>query len=546
MERKYFKEKVIYQIYPRSFADSNDDGIGDLNGITSKLDYLKDLGVGIIWLSPIYDSPLDDMGYDVRNYFEIHKDYGTMEDFDNLIKEAKKRNIRVVMDLVVNHTSDENKYFTEALKDPNSPYRKWYYFRKGRGKNGKKAPNNWQSIFTGSAWEELKNEPGMYYLHLYGKKQPDLDFHNEEVIKEVEKILTYWLDKGVYGFRCDVIDQIYKTSLENGRFRFLNTGLEHYLCQKGNHDVLKRFRQDVFSHYDTVVIGENAFMTYDQGKEFMQGDELDMFFQFDHMNIDKCALPIFRKKFKVKNLRYAMFRWEEEVSWNAIYFENHDQLRSIDRFGNPQKYYKESGKALATLLITIKGTPFIYNGQEIGMLDYDHINEEDINDVSVKNVARMLKHVPLTKRQKEKLEFAINRDNVRSPMAWSNSINAGFCPTAKPWLKANEKYKLGINVADNEKDPESILNYYKKLISLRNNDEILQYGEFVLHQSNKNLIVYSRVLDNHEYFVIINLSKKNIKIKQNLNNWEKIIENTCINQFVGKVPPYYAGVYKVK
>lgn len=343
--------------------------------------------------------------------------------------------------------------------------------------------------------------------------------------------------------RCDVIDQIYKTSLEDGKRRMLNVGIEHYLCQKGNHDVLKRFRNDVFSKYDCVVIGENAFMTYNQGKEFMNG-ELDMFFQFDHMGVDKASLPVFHKKFKTKNLRYAMFEWQKEVDWNANYLENHDQLRSINRFGNPKYYYLESGKALATLLISIKGTPFIYNGQEIGMLNYEDIDLNDIQDVAARNVRDILKKFHFPKYFVKKLVYRIDRDNSRSPMQWNRSKNAGFSSADSTWLKVNNNYLNGLNVEDELKDKNSILNFYKQLINLRNKDEVLQFGEFEPINGNKNFIEFYRELDGKKYYVIISLSSKNIKQKNQLK-LERIISNYEVDcQTI--IPPYYAAIYEVK
>ncbi|MEG2052891.1 MAG: alpha-glucosidase [Bacilli bacterium] len=542
MKYKAYEDRVIYQIYPRSFKDSNGDGIGDLPGIISKLDYLKDLGIGIIWLSPIYKSPLDDMGYDVADYYSIHSDYGTMDDFDKLIIEASKRDIKIVMDLVVNHTSDEHKWFVEALKDPQSPYRDYYYFKRGKGKDFRLPPNNWDSVFTGTAWEELKNEPGMFYLHLYGVKQPDLNYHNPKVIKEVENIIEFWLNKGVYGFRCDVIDQIYKTTLEDGKFRFFNKGVEHYICQPGNHEVLKTLRKNVFDkREDSMFMGENAFMTIDQGKAFFD-HELDMFISFDHMNIDKRSIPVFKKKFKVKKLRDALFMWQTSVPWNALYLENHDQLRSINRFGDLKHYYKESGKVLALLLLTLRGTPLIYNGEEIGMLNYNEIKFEDINDVAILSCYKIGKkyHVPFNFLMKHL--YNINRDNARSPIQWNKDINAGFS-TGKPWLKTNVNYASGINVQSELAEQDSILNFYKRMLKYRNNSDILKHGEFIPLELNKNVIYFERQLDGKSLFVVVNLSKKSIKT-QELIGKKCIISNIPLtNEKV--ISPYFAGIFEI-
>lgn len=539
MLHKTFEKGVMYQIYPRSFADSNNDGIGDIQGIISKLDYLKDLGVKIIWLSPIYESPLDDMGYDISNYYKIHKDYGTMEDFDQLIIEATKRELKIVMDLVVNHTSDEHEWFKQALADPKSKYRDYYYFRPG--KNAKRPPNNWDSMFTGSAWEKVPNEDNMYYLHLYSKKQPDLNYHNKEVINEVKKILNFYFDKGVYGFRCDVIDQIYKTTLKDGKFRFLNKGIEHYLCQPGNHIILKELRKEVFDkHEDSMFLGENAFMNVSQGKAFFD-KELDMFISFDHMNVDKGSIPVFKKKFKPKKLRQALFMWQKEVPWNALYLENHDQLRSINRFGNSNKHYNESAKALAMLLLTLRGTPIIYEGEEIGMLNYPQRTIEETNDVAILNTYKLMRKLHFSKKHAEKLLMNINRDNARSPMQWCDEINGGFSEN-KPWLDSNINANKFINVQDNAADPESILNFYKKMIDFRNNSEALKFGDFIPVTSDKRVICFIREKGKDKLLITINLSSKYIV---HLDFGEQILLSNYKNKSSKLLPPYYAEIKRL-
>lgn len=508
MERKYYQENIVYQIYPRSFCDSNGDGIGDLQGIISKLDYLKDLGVGIIWLSPIYKSPLDDMGYDVASYYEIHPDYGTMRDMEELIKEAKKRNIKILMDLVINHTSDEHEWFLQS-KDVNSKYHDYYYWRAGR-KNNKKPPNNWDSMFSGSAWE-YDEDNNLWYLHLYSKKQVDLNYHNEDVILEVEKILKFWLDKGIYGFRCDVINQIYKTSLKNGRKNLFMTGKEHYLNQEGNHLILKRFYQDVFKNYDAMTVGETFGVSPKEAIKFMD-NELTMCFSFEHLNLDKRSIPVFKKKYHPSNLKNVLIKWQKEVDWNTNFFENHDQHRSIERYGDAKKYYLESAKMLATIILTLRGTPFIYQGEEIGMLDnhYDSLN--DIQDVSAHRVYQTIKKLLPFLSEKKVLDLVDtnNRDHSRTPMCWDASLHAGFS-TAKSWIKEAPFYQE-INVQNNLDNPNSIFHYYQSLIQIRRKHLPLSYGAIEFLPSNKNVLCFYRKLTNHPaIFVIINLSKKRIK-----------------------------------
>lgn len=507
MEKKFYLENVVYQIYPRSFCDSNGDGIGDINGIISKLDYLQDLGVGILWLSPVYKSPLDDIGYDVSDYMDIHPDYGTLADMDNLISEAKKRGMRIVMDLVVNHTSDEHAWFI-ASKDINSPYHKFYYWRKGRA-NNKKPPNNWDSMFSGSAWKYDK-DVDMWYLHLYGEKQVDLDYHNEEVIQEVEKILKFWLDRGVYGFRCDVINQIYKTSLANGRKRFYMTGKEHYLNQAGNHIILKRFYDDVFSKYDCFTVGETFNIDINDMKKFVD-HELTMCFNFEHLGLDRARIPVFKKKYHPAALKKVIKKWQENLDWNTNVFENHDQHRSVERFGSLD-HYEESGKMLAMLLLTLRGTPFIYQGEEIGMANNSYDSLSEINDVSAHNVYALIKKIFPFFSEKKIMEMVDlnNRDHSRTPMQWDDTIYGGFS-TSKPWIKDNPIDYQRTNVKKAIADPASIFNFYKELIKIRKDNPVLSYGKIRFLPSNRNVLAYYRFDDNDSFLVVVNLAKKKIK-----------------------------------
>ena len=511
MEEKRYRQKVVYQIYPRSFCDSNGDGIGDIPGIISKLDYLKDLGVGIVWLSPVYASPLFDMGYDIADYYAIHKDYGTMEDFDRLIAEAKKRDISIVMDLVVNHTSDEHAWF-QASRDKNSPYRDFYIWRKGKGKDGKKPPNNWTSQFTGPAWT-YDEKSGEWYLHLFADKQPDLNWHNPKVLEEVEKIIRFYLDKGVYGFRCDVINQIYKESLEDGKGHAQSgRGSEHYLMTEGNHRILRQIHEDVFAKMDdSVMIGETFNVDIPNGQKFLSNKELDLFFQFDTMAVDKSLQGAWTKKFKPRNLREVTYRFQKGIEWNANYLENHDQRRSIARFGDEKKYWKESGKALACFNLCLRGTPFVYQGQEIGMLNYPPRDPRLSLDCAARQVYKVLKKIPLPRFIKFKMCNLIDRDHERSPMQWKNAVSAGFSTSKTTWLPVNENY-VSINVEDEEKDPGSILNYYKKIIALHNENEVLKQGEFVEVKVKGDLIAFKRVLGEKEILVLVSLSKKRLAV----------------------------------
>ena len=514
MESKYWRNHVVYQLYCRSFCDSNGDGIGDIPGIISKLDYLASLGVGILWLNPIYASPQFDMGYDISDYYSINPEYGTMEDFDLLLSEAKKRGIRIVMDLVVNHTSSDHAWFKQS-KDLSSPYRDFYFWRDGKKKDSKVPPNNWTSQFSGPAWT-YDEEVGKWYLHLYAKEQPDLNWHNPKVLEEVEKILRFWLDKGVYGFRCDVINQIWKESLKDGKgHAFTGRGMEHYLMKEGNHKILKALYTDVFSHYDTVVIGETYKVDKPNGVKFLTNHELDMFFEFDRTNVDRRAIPVFKKKFRAKNLRKILYSWQETVEWNANYLENHDQIRSLPRFGDPKKHFFESGSALACLNFCLRGTPFVYQGEEIGMLDLPKSDPALSQDVTVTTVNRLMKKMLLPKWLRTHLIWRVNRDNARSPMQWDDSVSSGFSSSPKTWLPVNPNYNT-INVMREEKDPHSLLSYYKKLIKLHNESEILCFGTFRPFETKGDLFAFSRCLKGKTVLVLVNLGKRKVSVPKGL------------------------------
>lgn len=503
MEHRFFEHSVVYQIYPRSFCDSNGDGIGDIPGIISKLDYLSELGVGILWLSPVYRSPNTDYGYDVSDYYDINPEFGTLKDMDRLIAEARKRGIRIVMDLVVNHTSDEHAWFRDSIR-PDSPYRDFYYWRKGR-RNNKKPPNNWESNFGGSAWSYVP-EADAWYLHLFAKKQPDLDWHNPRVLEEVEKILRFWLDRGVYGFRCDVINQIWKENLEDGKKSLWITGKEHYLHKDGCHQILKKLHDDVYSHYDCMTVGETGFVSLEQGKRFLEG-ELDMFFQFDVMNCDKFLVPAFKKRYRPKTLKAIYRKWMEGVSWNANFLENHDQIRSLARFGDTGKYRNESAKMLATLLMGLRGTPFVYQGQEIGMVDPAPFKPEDYVDPVNHYVYGRLRKLGFSAKKAIGCVANMNRDNARIPVSWDDSLSGGFSTSEKTWLPVHELYK-SINAKAEDEDPDSILNYYRRIIHLHNEDEVLCYGDFKMIETSGNVFAFERNCEGKKRLVLLNLSKK--------------------------------------
>ena len=537
-DQKWWKEAVVYQIYPKSFQDSNGDGIGDLNGIINRLDELKALGIQVIWLSPVYKSPNVDNGYDISDYRNIHSDYGNMDDMERLIKEASNRQIKIIMDLVINHTSDQHPWF-QASRDPNSPYRDYYYWR--QSENGV-LPNNWTSFFGEKCWE-YDNVSGEYYLHLFAKEQPDLNYHNAKVLAEIKDIMRFWLDKGIAGFRCDVINIIYKSSLDNGRRKMILTGSEHYLSQEGNHAILRELRHDVLKDYDCVTVGETVFVTPEMGNALCapEREELDMIFSFEHMETDQFVVKWFKRKFNPDLFAKVISKWQMEVDWNAIYLENHDQPRSVSRFGNDDKYWEKSSKLLATMLLTLKGTPFIYQGQEIGMTNFDYTDMSDLKDVESFNIARLATKLHIPKAYIWKMMKRCSRDNARTPMQWTREENAGFTEGI-PWIKMNKNHTK-INYQDQDNSPNSILNYYKRMIALRANNKVLIYGDFKLHKATKGIFIFSRHLEKEIITIILNFSKRT----QTVNTTGSVlISNYDKQYFDGILLPYEAVVLKSK
>lgn len=552
MERnRWYKDAFIYQIYPRSFKDSNDDGIGDIKGIIEKLDYLSFLGIDAVWLSPVYKSPNDDNGYDISDYRNIMDDFGTLDDWKLMISEMHKRNIKLIMDLVINHTSDEHNWFKEARKDVNSPYRDYYFFRKGI--DGKK-PNNWTSFFGGDAWE-YNPDTDDYYLHLFTKKQPDLNYNNPKVMEEIKSIINYWLELGVDGFRCDVITLISKDKeLPNGKWNIALVGKEHYLNGKHIHEYLHELYLDAFSKYNAMTVGESVLMNVDTAPYYVKEDreELDSLFTFEHMDVDNFfGVKYLMRKFKLKRLKKVLSKWQDKmygIGWNSLYLENHDQPRSIGRFNTKLEYHDLGCKMLATMIYFLQGTPYIYQGQEIGMTNGDFKTIEDFKDTETLNILKVSKKMGIPKSYIMKAIFKRSRDNARTPMQWDDSKNAGFTKGI-PWIKVNNNYK-NINVKANIENDDSVLNYYRKLISIRKNNDIVRNGKYIEHyKKSKNLYVYSRVYEDKSLLVITNFSDKNQKFdlmdefrnkksKCLLANYGDVVD---INSFL--LRPYEARVY---
>ena len=515
MKKAWWKEAVVYQIYPRSFCDSNGDGIGDLNGITSKLDYLKELGIDVIWLSPVYKSPNDDNGYDISDYEDIMTEFGTMDDFDKMLAAAHERGIKIVMDLVVNHTSDEHPWFVESRSSKDNEKRDYYIWKEG--KDGKE-PTNWGSAFSGPAWK-YDEKTDMYYLHLFSVKQPDLNWENPKVRKEVFDMMTRWCEKGIDGFRMDVISLISKPE---GYPDAKVVGLygDMGICANGPkvHDYLKEMNEKVLSKFDIMTVGETAGVTLEEAKKYANtdGSELNMVFQFEHMDLDG------GEKFKWSTqpmplvpLKENLSKWQkglDGVAWNSLYFCNHDQPRIVSRLGDESDAYRElSTKCIATCLHMMQGTPYVYQGEELGMTNTVFNSVDDFRDLESINAYRELVESGLYTDEDMFPKIAHkSRDNARTPMQWDASENAGFT-TGKPWIAVNPNYKK-INVADQLKREDSVFHYYQKLIRLRKENEIIVYGNYeLLLPEDENIFAYTRTLDNQKLLVVCNFSKSEQK-----------------------------------
>ncbi len=556
IKKIWYKEMSVYQIWPRSFCDGNGDGIGDLKGIFSKLDYVKSLGVDAIWFSPLYVSPFKDHGYDIADYRNISPDFGTLEDFKAVLDGAHERGLKVIMDLVINHTSDQHEWFKQS-KNPDSPYRDYYFWRKGRAGN-KLPPNDWQSNFSGSAWT-FDKEADAWYLHLFAKEQPDLNMDNPKVREEVKDIMRYWLEMGVDGFREDVITYISKKEgLPDGMPVPIIGGLNQYMDGPHLHEYLAEFRHDVLDKYGAFTVGEAPMMTPEKAlTHITEGDEqvLNMMFSFQHMEADCFLNSWLHTPFNLKKLKKVYNNWQTMLygkAWNANYLENHDQPRIISRYGN-LKYRVQSGKMLATMYICQSGTPFIFQGQEIGMTNIELPTIDDYDDVSMKTVYNMATKLGLPEKLVMKMGRYASRDNARTPVQWSAEKNAGFTTADKAWFHINPNY-TEINVEAAEKDPNSILHYYRKLLKFRKENEIVIYGQYKEHfHERKDLFVYSRHYHNERMLVICSFSEHEMLFTPpegfDLSKGELAIgtyENTKINSNKCVLKPYEARVYMFK
>lgn len=557
-ERLWWKEAVVYQIYPRSFKDSNGDGIGDIRGIIEKMDYLQKLGVDVIWLSPVYESPNDDNGYDISNYQAIMKEFGTMADFDELLAAAHARGIRLVMDLVVNHTSDEHPWFVESRKSIDNPYRDYYIWREG--KDGKE-PNNWGSCFSGSAWE-YDGKTKMYYLHLFSKKQPDLNWDNPKVREEIFQMMNWWLDKGVDGFRMDVISLISKEPGLPDKTPGLNGYASFNVSANGPHvhEYLQEMRQKVLNRADTITVGECSGVTLEEAKKYASRDgrELSMVFQFEHMDVDADGENKWTdKKMDLRKMKEVLTRWQkglEGIAWNSLFWENHDQPRSVSRYGDEGKYLVRSAKMLATCLHMMQGTPYIYQGEELGMTNAPFKSVDDFRDLDSINAYRELVREKDVFTEEEMLRFLRkkSRDNARTPFQWDDSKNAGFTK-GTPWIMVNPNYRE-INAKEELSDPASVFHYYKKLIRLRKENPIVVYGTYdLLLPGSETIYAYTRTLGEEKLLVACNFSgaEESLDCPEEfigagcfLANCEDGIPEKCPGKLI--LPPWGAVVYHLE
>ena len=546
-KNRWYKDMVFYQIWPRSFCDGNGDGIGDLEGVLSRLDYLKYLGVDGIWFSPLYASPNADMGYDISDYRSIHPEYGDLELFKKVLDGAHERGMKVIMDLVVNHTSDEHPWFL-ASKDKNSPYRDYYFWREG-----KKRPNNWSSLFEGKAWE-WDSEAQAWYLHIFAKKQPDLNMDNPKVRQEVKNIMRFWLELGVDGFREDVITFISKRQgLPNGLPIPAACGMEHYMDGPNVHKYLREFRQ-VLNEYDCFVVGEAPMMNEKNALRYIaEGpkQELDMMFHFEHMEADCLFLDALQKPFDLLKLKKAFSKWQYALAgkaWNALYLENHDHPRIISRYGS-EKWRTQSGKMLANCYMLQRGTPFIYQGQEIGMLNINLSDISQYQDVQTVNNTRTLRMLGMSKKKAEERISRTTRGNARTPVQWDATPNAGFT-TGTPWMPVNPNYKT-INAQAEVLEPNSIFNHYRKLIAFRKKYPVAIHGEYREHlPESKDLYVYERSLDGKRLLVICSFTEKPVGFWApegfDLTKGKPVLCNYPDNQIHGNgftTRPYETRVY---
>jgi alpha-glucosidase len=556
MKKIWWKEAVAYQVYPRSFMDSNGDGIGDIQGMISKLDYIKDLGIDVIWICPMYKSPNDDNGYDISDYQNIMDEFGTMSDFDQLLEQVHRRGMKLIVDLVINHTSDEHPWFIESRSSLKNPKRDWYIWRDG--KKGKE-PNNWESIFSGSAWQ-YDEKTDQYYLHLFSKKQPDLNWRNPDVRESLYEMINWWLDKGIDGFRVDAISHINKEEglkdMPNPKRLPYVSSFDKHMNVKGIHKYLKELKEKTFAKYDIMTVGEANGVKAEDKKDLIQwvGAEkgkFNMVFQFEHLSLWDASK---KKTLDIVELKKVLTKWQkglENIGWNALFIENHDQPRRVSTWGNDTQFWYESATALGAMYFLMQGTPFIYQGQEIGMTNVKFDSIDQYNDVADKNMYRIKREEGVPYDEIMEIIWASSRDNSRTPMQWSSKANAGFT-TGTPWLGVNKNYK-DINVEKQLQDERSILHFYKMMIKLKKENQVFTYGTYdLILDDHPQIFAYTRTLDDDKVVVLTNLSEKEAEIEEPLDftvSQELLLANyTVSNHELIKhfmLKPFETRVYRI-
>lgn len=548
MKHKWWKEAVAYQVYPRSFMDSNGDGIGDLQGMISKLDYLKDLGIDVIWICPMYKSPNDDNGYDISDYQDIMDEFGTMADFDQLLAETHKRGMKLIIDLVINHTSDEHQWFIESRESKDSPKRDWYIWRDG--KDGAE-PNNWESIFGGSAWE-YDEKTDQYFLHIFSRKQPDLNWENQDVRTALYDMINWWLDKGIDGFRVDAISHIKKEEglkdMPNPEGVQYVSSFDKHMNVDGIQTFLEELKNETFSKYDIMTVGEANGVSIEEA-DLWVGEEqgkFNMVFQFEHLDLWDSE----KKALDLAKLKNTFTRWQKGLEghgWNALFIENHDKARIVSTWGDDKQYWRESATALASMYFLMQGTPFIYQGQEIGMTNVQFPSIEDYDDVAIKNLYKIRRENGVSHEEIMDFIWATSRDNSRTPMQWSAAGNAGFS-TGNPWIGTNPNYKE-VNVEDQLQDPDSILHFYKKMIEMKKANEIFTYGTYdLVLEDHAQIYAYTRTMDEKQALVISNLTSEPAAFEFNgfsLESSQLLLNNYKVEDQAASftLKPYETRVY---
>nr|WP_307992253.1 alpha-glucosidase [uncultured Niameybacter sp.] len=542
------KEAIGYQIYPRSFMDSNGDGIGDLQGVISKLDYLKDLGIDVIWICPMYKSPNDDNGYDISDYQDILEEFGTMEDFEMLLKEVHNKGMKLIIDLVINHTSDEHEWFLESRSSKDNPKRDWYIWRSG--KDGKE-PNNWESIFSGSVWEydEVTDE---YFMHLFSKRQPDLNWENKEVRQALYNMINWWLDKGIDGFRVDAISHIKKEEgfkdIDNPKGLKYVPSFSKHMNVEGIHTFLEELKENTFAKYDIMTVGEANGVSSEESDLWVgeKNGKFDMIFQFEHLVLwDQEGI----EDLDVITFKKTLSKWQDALynkGWNALFIENHDITRSVSKWGNDEVYWKESAKALGLMYFMQQGTPFIYQGQEIGMTNVKYRTIDAYDDVS--SVNKYYEMIEQGKDESQAIKYMWNcsRDNARTPMQWDSTLNAGFT-TGTPWIGINPNYEV-INIKAQEDDPNSILNFYKAMIKIRKEHKTFVYGKYqLILEDHSQVYAYTREDEKEKYLVMCNLTDKEASLSVELDIENLLLANYEVEDYkvYTVLKPYEARLYKI-